>query len=283
MNKQTFVYKKKKNCSIKADIYLNFKNNSSIIIFIHGGALIWDSRESIIPEQIELYNEAGFSVISIDYRLAPETKLEEIIKDIYDAIKWIKQNIEPEKIAIVGSSAGGFLSLLTGSFDIKPKAIVSFYGYGDIIADWYCKPSFFYCQKPLVSKEEAYSFINKGVISEGSTERIQYYLYCRQNGIWTSEVSGYDILSYREKLKEFCPIYNINKDYPPTLLLHGDEDTDVPYKQSVVMANKLQTMGIESKLITLKGKNHAFDYDMKDKQVILAFEEVLSFLKEHIK
>ena len=90
-------------------------------------------------EQIELYHQAGFNIFSIDYRLAPESKLPAMKEDIADALHWVENegakqfDYDPEKIAVIGSSAGGFLALLTGIFTNKPKAIVSFYGYGDII------------------------------------------------------------------------------------------------------------------------------------------------------
>jgi len=104
----------------------------------------------------------------------------------------------------------------------------------------------------------------------------------RQNGIWTSEVSGYDIIADRDKLIQFCPAYCAREDYPPTLLIHGDEDTDVPHAQSVIMAQALTKLGVNNKLITLKGKGHAFDYDMNDVNVQAAFVQVINFLKEHL-
>ena len=47
----------------------------------------------------------------------------------------------------------------------------------------------------------------------------------------------------------FCPLRNVTKEYPPTLLLHGDNDTDVPFEQSVLMAKELERHGILHELI----------------------------------
>ncbi len=171
---------------------------------------------------------------------------------------------------------------MAGTFINKPKAIVSLYGYGDILGDWYCKPSQFYCQQPKVSLDEAYSCVGDKTISEGNIDRFKYYLYCRQQGIWTQEVSGYDIISDRDNLKKYCPVYSAQKDYPPTLLLHGDMDTDVPYMQSVIMAQTLNDLGVYNELIILKGKEHAFDHDMDDINVQDAFAVVISFLRKHL-
>ncbi len=70
------------NCSIKLDVYESGNSHSPVIIYIHGGGFILGSRKDINKEQIELYTNNGYSVISIDYRLAPRTKLSSIIQDI---------------------------------------------------------------------------------------------------------------------------------------------------------------------------------------------------------
>ncbi|WIV12669.1 alpha/beta hydrolase [Proteiniborus sp. MB09-C3] len=284
-NLSTYMYKKTDDCSIYLDFYSSNKKNSPVIIYTHGGALIWGSRKNINPKQVDLYNEAGYSVISLDHRLAPETKLKHIVEDINDAIVWVKENgedllgIDNNRIAMVGSSAGGYLSLLSGTFDVKPNAIVSFYGYGDVLGEWYGKPSEHYCKMPLVNKNEAYEVVGNEPITQGDRERFIYYLYCRQKGIWTKEVSGYHTLFQKEKIIPFCPIYNVSSDFPPTLLIHGDVDTDVPYEQSVNMSEKLEEYGVYNKLITVKNEGHVFDNDMKKPVTIEVFNQVLNFLK----
>lgn len=290
---QTYMYKEVDNCKIYLDFYKSNISNAPVIVFIHGGALIWGSRKDIIMEQVRLYNEAGYSVISLDYRLAPETKLEYIVEDIYDALIWIKRNgkgldIDTNRIACVGSSAGGYLGLLTGTFEEKPKVIISFYGYGDILGKWYGEPSVHYCSMPLIDKKTAEdivkeNIVNKRTIIEGSFEnRFEYYKYCRQNGIWTNIVSGYDVYDERDKIIRFCPIHNIKKDYPPTLLIHGDKDTDVPCQQSIEMSEMLERFGIYNKKIIVNGEGHVFDYDMAKPVVQDVYAKVLEFLDRKI-
>lgn len=288
VNTFTDIYKQISGCSIQADIYQSEKEDASVVVFIHGGALIWGSRVNLDHRQIALYLEAGFSVVSIDYRLAPESKIASIIEDIQDALIWIstagaeKYGLNGDRLAVVGSSAGGYLSLMSGTFSRKPKAIVSFYGYGDLLGDWYCKPSPFYCRQPMVSLEEARGCVGQTIRSEGATDRFKFYLHCRQQGIWTSEVSGYDVYADRKQVIEYCPAYCAGVDYPPTLLLHGDLDTDVPYQQSVIMTQKLNHVGVANRLITLEGKGHGFDYEMEDPAVRNAFTDVIQFLGMHL-
>jgi acetyl esterase/lipase len=283
------MYKEEVNFSIKADFYGTNKENAPVIIYIHGGGLIWGTREEISEDMIKHYINNGFSLFSIDYRLAPATKLPEILKDIEDAILWIQSegpkqfSIDPKKIAVVGSSAGGYLALSTGTFTHKPLAIVSFYGYGDLIGSWATSPSKYYCQKDIVSKELANKLITNQIITEASVEeRFLFYVYARQNGVWIEEITGINPLNNKEDLYPFCPNRNITKEFPPTLLLHGTKDTDVPYEQSVFMRAALIKQSVDVRLITIPNGEHVFDKNFKDPIVQHALNQVTDFLKTHL-
>lgn len=292
ISKQTYTYKVVEDCTIKADVHRKMDRGiCPAIVFIHGGALI-GGRRNDSPIIIETLAHAGYAVVSIDYRLAPETKLKYIIEDICDAIIWVREkgpelfNIDPNRIGVVGNSAGGYLTLLSGFvINPPPKALVSFYGYGDIDGPWYCKPDPFYCQQPLVTESTARAAVGTRIISEISppNNRRLFYLYCRQQGLWPKEVTGYDPEIESEAFAPFCPIRNITARYPPTLLLHGDKDTDVPYEKSVAMAKKLAGVGITHQLITMSGKGHGFEADgLADHDVANALNEVVIFLKKYV-
>lgn len=75
--KVTYVYKMVHDCKIQADVYrCPGEERRPAILWLHGGALIFGNRSMLPGEQMELYLAAGYTVISIDYRLAPETKLQ---------------------------------------------------------------------------------------------------------------------------------------------------------------------------------------------------------------
>ncbi|WP_442603125.1 alpha/beta hydrolase fold domain-containing protein [Paenibacillus sp. KN14-4R] len=285
--KETKIYKELKYSSISADVYYQ-GSRTPVIIYIHGGALIFGTRTWLPSEQIDYYTREGFSVVSIDYRLAPETKIDLIIEDIRDAINWVKAkaihgyDFDTDNIALIGSSAGGYLSLLAGTMEIKPKAIVSFYGYGDILGEWYAQPSEFYCRKPTIDRNSAYEYVGDMEITNGPWERFNFYLYCRQQGIWVKEVTGMDRINDNDMLISYNPIDMISIDYPPTLFLHGDQDTDVPYEQSVIMYEKLKEIGVYTKLITIEGADHVFDHKFQDSIVQSAFMNVVEFLRTHL-
>lgn len=284
---ESIVYKNTEQSSIYADIYYH-GTRTPVIIYVHGGALIFGTRRWLPIEQVEIYKNAGFSVISIDYRLAPETSFELIIEDIKDALYWVRNtvskmyDINTDKLAIIGGSAGAYLSLLSGTMECKPDAIVSFYGYGDILGKWYSEPSEFYCKRSIVKLKEAERSLSNHEVSEGSWERFNYYLWCRQQGAWVEAVTGMDRDTDYELLRKYNPIDNISKDFPPTLFLHGDKDTDVPYEQSLMMYEALQRAGIQTELVTVNGADHAFDQNLNDPQVKSVFEKTVGFLKKHL-
>jgi acetyl esterase/lipase len=288
----THTYKTVRNCQIKADVYRPpmATDPTAAIVHIHGGALINGSRQGFGPRQTELYLRAGYAVIAIDYRLAPESKLHEIVEDLQDAFSWVHRSgpdlfsIDPERVAVVGYSAGGYLALMSGCcVQALPKAIVSFYGYGDIVGDWYSKPDPFYCRQPRVSEEESGRSLVGPVCTEPYEGRgkEKFYLYCRQNGIWPKEVTGRDPEREPAFFDRYCPLQNVSEDHPPALLLHGNRDTDVPYRQSVLMAAELSRHGVEHELITMDGMGHGFNRDMDNPAVKDAFARVLAFLGRH--
>ena len=86
--KRTYTYKTVGDCAVRADVYqIPGEAPRPVILWLHGGALIFGNRASIPRYQLERYLTAGYAVVSVDYRLAPETKLEAIIDDLKDAYR----------------------------------------------------------------------------------------------------------------------------------------------------------------------------------------------------
>jgi acetyl esterase/lipase len=291
---KTYTYKTVGDLPIKADVYRRPGDEvRPVIVWIHGGALITGQRGGPNLTQRKRYLDAGYVIVSIDYRLAPETKLPGILEDVRDAIAWVRTKgpelykIDPKRVAVVGHSAGGYLTLMTGfAVEPRPQALVAFYGYGDVDGDWYAKPDPFYrMTRPLVTKEDAYRAIGTKEIAEGNVKgRGDFYLYCRQNGLWPKEVVGLDPVKQPREFDRFCPVRNVTRSYPPTLLLHGDKDTDVPHQQSAAMAEELKRVGVVHEFISIKGGGHGFDggKGMQDANVSAAFDKLEMFLKKYL-
>jgi acetyl esterase/lipase len=290
--KETVVYKTVGPTKIEADVYRrNGTETRPVIVWIHGGALIVGNRHGV-PKNIEqLARERNYVLISLDYRLAPEVKLPAIIEDVQDAFRWIRKvgpeqfHLDPDKIVVCGGSAGGYLTMMTGiCVEPKPKALVAYYGYGDVDGPWYTQPSEHYRKQPLVTKEEAEQVVGGAVTTgEDSRPRGKYYLYLRQNGWWCREVSGFDPATQRDKLDRYCPVRNITASYPPIVMLHGTADTDVPYQESADMAAALKKAGVRHELLTVEGGGHGLGRDGGDPKVIAdAHARALAFIREQL-
>jgi acetyl esterase/lipase len=228
----------------------------------------------------------GYTVASIDYRLAPETKLAEILSDLRDALAWIRGagpkafGAKPDRIAVLGGSAGGYLTLASGYLiEPRPRALVSFWGYGDIAGAWYSQPDPFYRRQPLVTEQEARAAVGTKAVSDPATgnNRSRFYLYCRQNGRWPREVTGHDPDAEPRAFDRFCPVRHVSAQYPPTMLIHGTSDTDVPHELSVAMDRELARHGVAHELISVERGGHGLG-NVPRARVAEIYRRVLDFL-----
>jgi len=294
--KQTQTFKTVGNLKIQADVYrADDTKMRPVVVWIHGGALISGNRKSVPQNLLELCRDEGYALVSIDYRLAPEVKLPEIIADVEDAFRWLRgagakeAHLDTDRIVVTGGSAGGYLTLMTGVVvRPRPKALVAYWGYGDVDGEWYTTPSEFYRKQiPLIDKAEAYKGVGGQVIT-GSEDGVdfkvrgRFYHYLRQNGLWTKEVTGLDPTSEKEKLDSYCPVRNVSAEYPPTLLVHGTEDTDVPYQLSADMTKELARFKVPHELVTVSGAGHGLAGGDK-KEVADAHGKALAFIRMHMK
>lgn len=290
---KTYTYKRVGKLEIHADVHrVDDGAVRPIVVWIHGGALIMGHRAGIDGRVRKMMLEAGYALVSIDYRLAPETKLPAIIEDVEDAFAWIRKNGQElfngdtRKLAVMGSSAGGYLTLVTG-FRVTPPptVLVSFWGYGDLVGDWYSRPSphaRHHRIKP--SAEEARRQVSGPPIADSRERKGNggaFYQYCRQQGLWPKEVTGWDPHRETSKIVPYMPVRNVTKDYPPTLLIHGTKDTDVPFEQSTMMTEQFSKNGVEHKLITIPDAEHGLaggDPELID----AAYHAALSFVNQRM-
>jgi len=88
------------------------------ILHIHGGGFVIGDLDSELGSCIALCRNLGAVVVSVDYRLAPETPYPGPLEDCYAALQWMSSNsaqlkIDPARLAVFGQSAGGGLSAAT--------------------------------------------------------------------------------------------------------------------------------------------------------------------------
>lgn len=291
--KLTFAYKTVNGLDIHADVHLPHGDDPHpTIVYYHGGALIGGSRDGVDERLSKRLLPAGFSLVSVDYRLAPETQLPEVVQDVEDAWTWVHErgpelfDADVRRVGVTGTSAGGYLSLLAGHrCQPRPAAIVSVYGYGDLVGDWYSTPSPHERHHGQhVTDEEALAQVSGPPIADSRDRPGDggiFYCHCRQQGTWPQAVSGWDPHSDAERFAPYMPVVNVTSDYPPTLLIHGTADTDVPYEQSVMMAEALAAAGVDHELCTVDGGEHGLG-DGDRAQARAGFDRALAWFREHL-
>jgi acetyl esterase/lipase len=288
--KKTHTYKTVDKLQIQADVYSSKADRPRpTLIWIHGGALIMGDKRGIDGTFCDPLLAAGFAVVSIDYRLAPETKLAAILEDVQDACKWVREKgpelfqADPGRIAVAGNSAGGYLALTTGyRVEARPRALVAFWGFSDITGDWVSKPNALY-RPPLVTRDEARQAVGTMPLTSPTAEnsRGRFFLYCRQQGVWPQEIAGLDPAKDAKAFDPFCPIRNVTAQYPPTLLIHGAKDTDVPFEQSADMDRELTKHRVDHELIPVRDAGHGL-VDARPEEAASASARAVAFVKKHL-
>jgi len=288
---KTYTYKTVGDLEIKVVVH---RHDDTIIrpvvIRIHGGALIMGHRDWEQDKLCLKLLEEGYVIVSVDYRLAPETKLPDIIEDLEDVFAWIREEgpelfrVDTSKIAVTGGSAGGYLTLASG-FRIKPRptVLVAFFGYGDLIGDWYSTPSKHHPSD--LTEQEAWGQVSGPPISDSRDRNGNggaFYMYCRKHGLWPKAVSGWDPFTEAEKFYPYMPVKNVTRDYPPTMLIHGTNDTDVPYEQSLMMAEEFEKHNVEHELATIPGAEHGLR-DGDPELVEAANNSAVEFINRYMK
>ena len=207
-----------------------------IAIIIHGGGFVrGNSKNNSEAYCADFLAPAGYAVFSINYRLAPKFPYPAMVEDVQRAIRYLRHNAkkwhaDPNRIALVGGSAGGYLSNMAGVLNAggikgardpvdrtsaRVQAVVTLFGPSD--------------------------FRNQPV-----NEGVQALLgpLIKEKG---AEVA----------LAIASPAMHISGDEPPFLLIHGDKDRAVPLYQSTHLQAALKAAGVPCDLIIIANGPHA--------------------------
>lgn len=201
------------------------------IIMIYGGA--WLTGSPSANETFSQYMAArGYTVMAIDYRHAPRYKFPTQIEDIKIALEFIQQHaneydIDINRIALMGRSAGGHLAKLTGfqSQVLPIRAIVSYYSPVELTLGYEDPPS----PDPLDIQAILRSFL-------GGTPQELPELY-----------------------RQASPYEYVKSGLPPTLLIYGKRDHVVQSKYGRALYEKLNRNGNTTVFIEVPWSEHAFD------------------------
>lgn len=119
-------YKKTPQGSLFADVYIpNFaKSQYGSVLMVHGGGWISGSKDNLRSMAIRLA-ENGYVAVSVNYRLSTQAEFPAAVIDLKTALKWMREHakefkIDPDRIAILGASAGAQLAGLVGMSSLDP-------------------------------------------------------------------------------------------------------------------------------------------------------------------
>ena len=229
-------YKQINDVTLCIDLYLpENEANPPLIMWIHGGAWIAGDRKSpVMLWQVE----RGYALASIEYRLTGQGTFPDHIIDCKDALLYLKENAgkygyDKTRIVAAGDSAGGHLAALMGTSigqadwepagaDCSVRAAIDYYGPAVLEKNW-----------------------------DRSTDTPDNVI---------SLLLGANVFSKQGKSRAAAanPVTYIDGSEPPFLILHGDADEVVPYRQSIYLRDALEAVGVPVSLHRVHGGGHGF-------------------------
>jgi acetyl esterase/lipase len=285
----TSTYKHSSDWKIEIDFYgTEDPTPRPVLLFLHGGALIQGTRRFLMNTHIEMFASAGYLVASADYRLAPQVQLPDIIEDLQDLLNWLQ---DPDHIpfasdmtrfAVAGVSAGGYLALVCGTLDPRPSAIICISGYCDLTADWFVKPTPGFLGQEEVTRAEAKATVSGGVCTNSGWQRMPYYVYCRQQGLLAQMTAGCDPVRDLARLEYYSPHLRIDPETPPTIFLHGEDDSDAVQAESRLMYESLKKGNIPTEYLSVPDVGHFLFWELAHPGVTPAVENIILFLTKHV-
>ncbi|KAL1589477.1 hypothetical protein WHR41_01884 [Cladosporium halotolerans] len=315
-SKSHIVYKKVGGLEIPLDIHVPADvKNAPILLWFHGGGLLQGGRDKIAPHMLNSVETYKHALISADYRLAPQVGIKDIYEDVRDCIAFIRnpdglakqlsnsgeidaQSIDPSRLAVSGSSAGGYLTFLAGLYvEPKPQVILPIYPITDPLG------TFFTTSQPWPTEDGGKVIHGKRV----DDATVQPFLDRKADAVANNEPSSdrskmYNYMLDRANLADLLH-FNTQKDpqhdpendkwriskqvaargLPPTYVVHGTVDRDVGIEQADEVVGAMVGEGMEVKYERLAGLDHCFDmveFDGKDERVKL--DKMYKFMHEHV-
>jgi acetyl esterase/lipase len=237
------------------DVHHPQKSNGYGIIFISGSGffapLSYDATPLKDYPQVQMYAkpllDAGYTVFAIDHRFPPRFRHPAAVEDSQRAVRYIRYHakqfgIRPDRIGAAGGSAGAYLADMLGVLDGKGDPDDS-----DPVNRESAKV------QAVVARAAPIDFIN---LVNNRAPFVDIMGMRVENAGKLLAANSVEYKAY----KDASPLSHITKDAPPFLLMHGDADELVQFKNSEVMAEALKNAGVEVKLLVIPGGHHGPDF-----------------------
>ena len=229
------------------------------VVCIHGGGFRAGKREGYDGLIIRLAQK-GYVAVTVSYRLAPKYPFPAAVHDCKAAVRWVRANaakykIDPDRIGVTGSSAGGHLAQFLGVTADVPE----FEGDGG-------NPGVSSKVACVVNVYGPSDFTRSYGKSVDAAEVLPLFL-------------GGNLEAARKQHVRASPLYWVTPDAAPTLCVHGTEDKYVAHEQAVWLVDRLKASAVEAELLTLQGAGHGF----KGKDAETAEAALVAFFDKHLK
>lgn len=227
--------------SLALDIYTpSGKAKDGLIVWIHGGA--WRSGSKDKVPILELVDQ-GWALASVNYRLSGEARFPAQMHDIKGAIRFLRANqkkygLRADRVFIVGASAGGHLAALAGVTNGHSQLEGTVGGNKKISSDI----------QGIIS---LYGASNLTTILNQSTP---HGLSVRVPALDAFIGGQPDDLVKETRLAS--PVFHVDKNDPPLLMIHGDQDPQMPINQSIELLGKYNELDLDVTFIPLHGAKH---------------------------
>jgi acetyl esterase/lipase len=247
----------------KMDIYYPREGGPwPVVIYVHGGA--WMEGDKAEGEGWRGLNDAGYLVVSVNYRMAAEGKFPVMIEDLKCAVRYLRAhsaeyNLDPERIGALAPSAGAHLVALLGTADES--------------AGW---------------DEGEYADQSSRVQAVVSLSGIYDFTIKVPSGIGTPIYYAFGSLAGKEtpEMMAASPVTHIDADDPPFLIMHGTQDGVLPVEQAELMHAGLTEAGVPSTLVIVENGDHSLN-PMHGKEVSHTWDEInqiiFDFLETNLK
>jgi acetyl esterase/lipase len=251
------IYGRKYGMALTMDVFQPAKPNGAGVVWVVSGG--WFSRpEGINPALTSVLTNRGYTVFCVLHGSQPKFTIPEIVEDMHTAIRFIRGKaqqfqIDPNRLGIMGISAGGHLSLLMGTSGrpADPKASDPLQRGASTVqaVACFCPPTDFLNWGAKGKEMLARSF------QPPFTAASDYHEYDREKALY---VPITDQARLREIARAISPISHISAKTPPTLILHGDKDRLVPFQQAESFIARLKEAGVTCELVTRKDAEHVW-------------------------
>jgi len=229
------TYKLSETGPLSLSFYSAGKGLAPVVLVIHGGS--WQKGDNTQLKDLNSYLAlSGYHVAAMNYRLAPLNHFPAPVEDTADALDYLKAHapelgIDPDRMVLLGRSAGGQIALMTAYTRVIPeiRGVIALYTPADMV--W-----------------GALARSNKCVLNIDQIFLSYLGATYRDNPQWYEQSS---------------PCAQVSPASPPTLIIHGRRDSLVAFAHSTRLKAKLDQCRVRNYLLDLPFATHGFDFSLR--------------------